>query len=612
MRAPAEATCGRRPSPATSAPSSHVLLGKPYAPGGGGRCHELNLIPGAVLRPARLRLWRWVLAATAIAVFSLYLTGNLAPWTRLGADLMRQYGLAPAPSPALAALRKALSQLATRPNLAAGYAEALAAATAVYDAHSGPRLWVTESGISELGDPVNAEIRRADDWGLRARDFALPQLPAGAISAEAAAAAEIELTLAVLKYARYARGGRFSDPSSLSKLLDYKPPLRRPKEVLAEIAASDAPDAYLRSLHPQHEQFEALRRLLLKMRGRAGSGEISFGEKRQTNLSQLVRSETPGSDATASAEPDRTLRLGRILVNMERWRWLPPNLGEFYVWNNVPEFLTRVVKKGETIHSDRVVAGQPDWATPAFSADMKMIVFHPSWGVPDGIKRKELWPLLRSSSQGSNFLGLFTGAQSSRAVLEQYKLQAYYQGRPIDPNQVDWSSANIGAYEFRQPPGPTNVLGTIKFMFPNKHDVYMHDTPERDLFTRPFRGLSHGCMRVADPRRLAAILLAQDKGWPEQEVASLLNGGTREVELTTRIPVHMTYFTAMVDRQGSLRTFGDLYGLDTRMGASLFGGKVPFVTPRYDDEIRAVQARQRSADPARSTLADAIANIFSP
>jgi len=211
-------------------------------------------------------------------------------------------------------------------------------------------------------------------------------------------------------------------------------------------------------------------------------------------------------------------------------------------------------------------------------------------------------------------VGLFTGAQSSRAVLEQLKLQASYQGRPIDPNQVDWSSANIAAYEFRQPPGPTNVLGAIKFMFPNKHDVYMHDTPERDLFARSYRGLSHGCMRVADPRRLAAVLLAQDKGWSEQQVGGLLDGETREVELTTRIPVHVTYFTAMVDRQGNLRTFGDLYGLDTRMGANLFGKKVPFVTPRYDDEISAMRTRHRPTDgaPTRSTLVDFISNIFSP
>jgi murein L,D-transpeptidase YcbB/YkuD len=302
--------------------------------------------------------------------------------------------------------------------------------------------------------------------------------------------------------------------------------------------------------------------------------------------------------------------MGRILVNMERWRWLPTDLGEFHVWNNVPEFLTRVVRRGETIHSDLIVAGLPDWATPAFSADMKMIVFHPSWGIPDGIKRKELLPRLRDGAQGE-LVRLFTGAQSSRAVLEHYKLQVYHQGRPIDPDQVDWSRANIGAYEFRQPPGPTNPLGKIKFMFPNKHDVYMHDTPDRDDFARSFRGLSHGCMRVADPRRLAVILLAQDKGWPEQQVESLLNGGTREVKLTTPIPVHMTYFTAMVDPQGRLRTFGDLYGLDTRMGAILFGAKVPFVTPSYDDEIKAAGYRS-AASSGPPTLAEAIASIFSP
>ena len=577
------------------------------------------------MRPATLRFWRWIVAVTAVALYSglsLHLTGTLAPWAKRRADLGQPDGLArTAPTPALAALRKNLSQLASRTNLAPAYAEDLTAATAFYDARSGP-MWVTESGISERGNAVIAEIRKADDWGLRARDFALPQLPAGAISPEALAAAEIELTFAVLKYARYARGGRFSDPSTISKLLDYRPPVRRPKDVLTDIAAGDAPAAYLRSLHPQHEQFEGLRLLLLKLRGRrAGDARFAYSGKLQTALPQLDRSETqPGSDAPSSSEPgresaDRTVRLGRILVNMERWRWLPVDLGEFHVWNNVPEFLTRVVKKGETIHSDRIVAGQPDWATPAFSADMKMIVFHPSWGVPDGIKRKELLPLLRNSSRG-DLVGLFTGSQSSRVVLEQLKLQVSYQGRPIDPNQVDWSSANIGAYEFRQPPGPTNVLGAIKFMFPNKHDVYMHDTPERDLFARSFRGLSHGCMRVADPHRLAAVLLAQDKGWSEQQVGSLLDGGTREVELTTRIPVHVTYFTAMVDRQGNLRTFGDLYGLDTRMGADLFGRKVPFVTPRYDDELRAMRARHRPADPSgaatRSTLSDLISSIFSP
>jgi L,D-transpeptidase YcbB len=527
----------------------------------------------------RFLLWIGAVPVAALScVFSLYLTGDLPTWVKLD-NLMIT-----APSPAQAALREKLSELASKTNGAPAPPEDLAAATAFY-AHSG-LLWVTEGGLSERGKAVTNEIRKADDWGLRARDFALPQLPDGAVSPDAAAAAEMTVTFAVLKYARHARGGRFGDLSSISKAVDYKPPVRPARDVLSEIAASSAPDAYLRSLHPQHEQFQALRRLLLKLRE---------------------------SDATASSEPGR-VRLARIILNMERWRWLPTNLGDFYVWNNVPEFVTRVVRRGEVIHSDRIVAGQPEWATPAFSADMKMIVIHPSWGVPDGIRRKELLPRLRDSSQGGLF-ALFTGSQSSKALLEQYKLQVTYQGRPVDPDQVDWSTANIGAYEFRQPPGPTNPLGTLKFNFPNKHDVYMHDTPaiERDLFAKSYRGLSHGCMRVSEPFRLAVILLAQDKGWSEQQVQSLINEGTtREVALTTRIPVHMTYFTAMVDRQGNLQTFEDLYGLDARMGAIVFGRKVQFVTPRYDDELRAMKARYRSASGESPSLADAIASIFSP
>jgi L,D-transpeptidase YcbB len=541
-----------------------------------------------MVRPTTLRLGLGIVALTTVALcfaLSFHLTRNSASRASQGAP--ERTAPSPAADPLRAALRKALPRLAGRADVAPADAQDLAGATAFYNAGTGPLLWVTGSGISERGNAVIGEIRKAGDWGMNVRDFALPQPPAKA-TPEAMAAAEIAVTVAVLKYARYARGGRFGDPSGISKVLDYGPRLRRPKDVLTEIAGSAAPDAYLRSLHPQHEQFEGLRRVLLKLR--------------QTDAASNVE---PGRE-----NEDRTILLGRIIVNMERWRWLPADLGAFHVWNNVPEFVTRVVRKGEIIHSDRIVTGQPEWPTPAFSADMRTIVFHPSWVVPDGIKKKELLPRLRDSSQ-SGLVRLFTGKRSSRALLEQQKLQVYYQGRPVDPDQVDWSSANISAYDFRQPPGPTNVLGAIKFLFPNKHDVYMHDTPQRAFFARSYRGLSHGCMRVADPPRFAAVLLAQDKSWSEQEVGGLLNGGPREVQLTTPIPVHMTYFTATVDRQGTLQTFGDLYGLDTRMGEILFGANVPFVTPRYDDEIIATRARPAAPSGAQ-TLANALANIFSP
>jgi murein L,D-transpeptidase YcbB/YkuD len=518
------------------------------------------------------------------------------------------------PNAAMLIVRKMLSSVPRGANR-----KDLAAAVAFYKTRTGPLIWLTKSGLSDKGRAVIAEIRKADDWGLRAQDFTLPTLPPGEPSPEAAAAAEVTVTLAVLKYARYARGGRIGNPSLISKLLNRRPPLRAPSRVLADIAATDAADAYLRDLHPKHEQFVRLRKLLLKLRrGDAAKTEIAYGE----NLQERVPHLQPSSADVSPPPPLRAetaAEIDRILVNMERWRWMQVDLGTLYIWNNVPEFVTRVIKNGKIINSDRIIVGQPDWPTPSFSANMRTIVFHPSWGVPDGIKRKELGPLLRNSSSGG-LVGLFTGAQSSRAVLEAHNLQVYYNGGLIDPNQVDWASANISTYEFRQPPGPTNVLGEVKFLFPNKFDVYMHDTPNHSGFSRDFRGLSHGCMRVDDPRRLAAVLLAEDKGWSEEKVQSLFQGGTTQVALKEHIPVHITYFTAMVDDSGKLRVFSDLYDLDARVGRALLGRNVRFETRSYADEVPTTQ-RAEPARPSRQprlpgarapTLADAIADIFSP
>src|SRR5690242_11941609 len=172
-----------------------------------------------MLRSASLRLWRWILAVTAVALCLsplLQLTGTWAPWTKLAAELWELASpdglLRSAPTPAVAAVRKNLAQRLARGSATAGLAEDLTAAIAFYEARNGPLLWVTESGISERGNRVIREIRKADDWGLNARDFALPKPIAGPVSPELEAATEIELTFAVLKYARYARGGRFSDP----------------------------------------------------------------------------------------------------------------------------------------------------------------------------------------------------------------------------------------------------------------------------------------------------------------------------------------------------------------------------------------------------------------
>ena len=576
----------------------------------------------------RLKLLYWSLAAASVAFVAgiwFFLPGTSAkhiadlkhiPDLMTVGHSLQPTDRAVAPSPTLIVLRKMLPELARR-----AHPDDRAAMTTFYEERRGPLMWVTETGLSDKARGVISEVRKADDWGLHSSDFSVPQLPAGNLSPEVAAETEIKLTLTVLKYARYARGGRIGDPSRISELLDYTPPVRPPQLILTDIAAADAPDAYLRSLHPKHEQFEKLRQVLLKLRRSDGSkeeGKLPADNKNKWTVSVENLQEAEPRDVNGQPKPESaSAEIERILINMERWRWLPEQLGKLYVWDNVPEALTRVVKDGKIIHSDKIIVGQPTWPTPSFSADMKMVVFHPTWGVPDGIKVKELAPILRKSSGGGLF-GLFGGGYSAESVLEAYQLRAYINGHQVDANSIDWNSVDIRSVSFQQPPGPKNPLGDVKFMFPNNHDVYMHDTPERNLFVKSFRALSHGCMRVEHPRRLVAVLLAEDKGWSETKVGSLFNGDSQEVQLSTHIPVHVTYFTAMVDYEGKLRTFGDLYGLDDRVGAALFGRKVRFQTPQYDDgtvasgqkDMRGQVRQQQSSGP--STLAQVISDIFSP
>lgn len=583
----------------------------------------------------------------------------------------------PPADPIVAGIRQRLSEVGKKAS-----EDEAAALSAYYGELTGAAIWASTSGLTEKGKAVVAEIGRADNWGLPASAFDVPSAGASSLTPEAAADAELQVALAVLKYARYARGGRIN-PGSISQLMDQRPTLVPPKTVLTDIAAAEKPDAYLVSLHPKHPQFEALRQVLLKLRGgevkeeapvvdpalavklpmgriiRPGSSdeqvsllrqrlkvaaddaanENVYDEKLQEAVREFQRSNGLRPDGIVGngtrqvmnggpAPPppaSNNSKIERILINMERWRWVPADMGEFYVWDNVPEFLTRIVKNGNVIHTDEIIVGQPSWPTPIFSADMKTIVFRPSWGVPDGIKMKELAPLLRKSS-GAGFFGIFGGGYSAQAVLEAYDLRAYAGGRQIDANSVDWANVDIRRYSFQQPPGPKNVLGDVKFMFPNSHDVYMHDTPERNLFGKAYRALSHGCMRVHEPRRLAEVLLAEDKGWPAARTQSMFSSGG-EVALDKHIPVHITYFTARVDDDGKLQTYGDFYGLDGRTAAALTGKSIRFEQPSYPgDDIVATsedgpigqqqqynrRKKKQSQYSSPTTLSDAINGLFSP
>ena len=445
--------------------------------------------------------------------------------------------------PVIASIRSKLGDPSLR-----GEADAkdLAALEAFYAERSDPPVWITPMGFSAKAVEVFNEISKADDWGLVASAFDLP--PAGELpdKVDDQARAEIKLQLAILKYARFARGGR-ADPSSLSPIIDQTPPLLDPKVVLTEMAGSPTPDRYLQSLHPQHQQFQRLRQALLKARG----------------------------DAEAAKKPRNQEEIQRILINMERWRWMPADLGKVYVQDNVPEFMLYVVKDGTTIHADKIAVGERKYATPIFSAKMQSIVFNPEWTAPPTVVREDLLPNLRGGG------GFFGGGTS---ILRQHGLQVRYNGRVVDPNSINWTRVNMANIAFTQPPGPTNVLGRVKFLYPNAHSVYMHDTIRPNLFTQTVRAIGHNCIRMENPGKLAEILLAEDKGWDAKRIENLIDkANNTPVSLDRPIPVHTTYFTAVIDDQGKVRSFADIYGLDRRV-ALIVGGKVIAAAPEGDDD----------------------------
>jgi murein L,D-transpeptidase YcbB/YkuD len=432
----------------------------------------------------------------------------------------------------VAEIRLKLQDAALRKGAAAGD---LAALEAFYAGRSGTPLWITPMGFTARAQALIAELQSAGNWGLPVEAFDLP--PASDLPSTTAAQAvdEIKLALAVLKYARFAKGGRIA-PSRISNLFDQKPNTIDPKSVLTEIAASAAPAAYLTSLHPKQDQFERLRKILVK-----------------AMASAKARGRKPAGDPA----------IQRLIVNMERWRWMPPELGSYYVWNNIPAFTTRVIKDGKSIYVEKVIVGQTKYATPIFSASMRSIEFNPDWTVPDTIKFEDIAPRLR---QGS------VDGTRDISILTNNKLSVSYQGKQVNAMTVDWSRANIRQYTFTQEPGPDNVLGVLKFNFPNRHAIYMHDTIQPELFNEAERTLSHGCIRVRQPDRLATLLLAEDKGWSAQQVKErLAKSKNSGVVLSKPVPVHLTYFTAVIDAQGKLQTYADVYGLDKKMATALFG-----------------------------------------
>lgn len=416
-----------------------------------------------------------------------------------------------------------------------------------YATRMGRLLWVEGNRPTARARQVLSELSRADDWGLRAADFDLASLTASARKVatsklHALIAFEIAMSRAVLKYARHARGGRI-DLSHVTTVIDRKPPLLSPLTVLTGLEASNNPAGFLRGLHPQHRQFHLLRAAYLDA--------LSRERRRATSRAQRLS--------------------GRLLSNMEMWRWMPQELGSTHIWANIPEYQVRVFAKGRTIHQERMIVGKVANMTPMFSDAMETVVFKPYWNVPNSIKVKELLPsLLRGGS-----------------ALRRQNLRVAYGGREVRPSSIDWSRRDIRNYHVFQPPGRGNALGRVKFLFPNKHAVYMHDTPTKHLFRKRRRAFSHGCMRVRNPLKFAEVLLKRDRGWDRKKIKTLAASGpdNNQVSLRNSVPVHVAYFTAEVSASGKITLHDDIYGHESRILAGLDGKELTLDLPPSEQDL---------------------------
>jgi murein L,D-transpeptidase YcbB/YkuD len=246
-------------------------------------------------------------------------------------------------------------------------------------------------------------------------------------------------------------------------------------------------------------------------------------------------------------------RIRAIELNMERWRWLPDEMPAQYIFVNVPDFRLEAVENGQPVMDMRVVVGAPDNKTPIFADEMTHVVFSPYWNVPSSIAEEETIP---RAAGDPDFM-----ARNNMEVVGP-------SGNVVDPSSVDWSNAK--GFRIRQRPGSGNALGGVKFMFPNNFDVYLHDTNATKLFDRIERGLSHGCVRVEEPHKLAQYVLRDLPEWTPEKIDSAMKSGEEQhVKLKTRIPVYIVYNTAWV-HDGGVRFLKDLYGHDEDQSAKLW------------------------------------------
>jgi L,D-transpeptidase YcbB len=453
---------------------------------------------------------------------------------------------------------------------------------AFYSGRSYAPLWITDGKANARAKSAIAYLGHVDADGLDPADYPMPNF--AALSDPAALAdAELKLTMAVITYAHHAAVGRVHW-SRVSGDISYSETAPEPADVLAAMAEAKDTGAALDAYEPHAAGYLALKAKLAEIRagktdpskpaiasgpapkigaqddrvpqlrdrlGVAGDGSSTYDKdlaeavkqfQKEHELKQTGTLTPPTIEALNGRQTDRPTDV--ILANIERWRWMPHDLGNTYVIVNLPDYSLRVMHDGKLVWTTKIVIGKPDKPTPIMSAEMKYITVNPTWNVPPSIVANEYLPALAQDP----------------TVLERMGLRVSH-----NPD---------GTIHISQPPGDKNALGRIRFNFPNKFLVYQHDTPDKNLFAYAKRAFSHGCMRVYDPPKYAEVLLSLVRpgdGYTEDRIKKMYGSNETDIQFPTFIPVHLTYQTAFVDDSGKLEFREDVYGRDKALLALLKG-----------------------------------------
>ena len=470
---------------------------------------------------------------------------------------------------------------------------------AFYKARDYKPLWVSDGAADERAKAAIAYLAQVDSVGLDPSDYPTPDFKS-AVTANALAEDELKLTAAVLTYARQAQTGSIHF-SRVGADIEFKLVAPEPAEVLAKLADANDAGKALESYNPPQPEFAALKAKLAELRKGAltpkaeeekkpdlvhvGEGKILrpgmkdarvvalrkrlniAGDKNSPLYDDAVRDAVKTFQTEADIDVDGNLgsntvralngekKVARgpsanptdtIIVNMERWRWLPRDLGNPHVIVNVPDYSLTLYNNDKVYWHTKIVAGKPGKATPMVSAEMKFITVNPTWNVPPSIIENEYLPALQQDPDALDRIGLKLTQDAD------------------------------GTVHISQPPGAGNALGRIRFNFPNKFLVYQHDTPDKYLFAKEKRAYSHGCMRVQNPltygEKLLSLVLPSEH-YTEAKLEKMFGGSEININFPKNIWVHLTYQTAFVDEDGKLQLREDVYGRDARMIAILKGSE---------------------------------------